>query len=97
MLVQRLNFQLKPGNQEKAVELIKETQTMLETPHGVGIYTPNIGPFNTLVYDIEFESLAEHEEFWAKWWALPETPAFMERWNELTDVGGYSEIWTLVE
>ena len=97
MLVQRLTFQLKPGDQEKAVEMLKEAQTMLKPPHGVGIYTPNIGPFNTLIYDILFENFAELDEFWAKWWALPETPAFMERWNALNDVSGYSEVWNVIE
>ena len=97
MYVNRLNFQVKPGNQEKAIELIKEAQTMLETPHGASIYTANIGPFNALIYDIEFENLTEFEEFWTKWWALPGTPAFMEKWNALVDSGTGSELWNVVE
>ena len=97
MLVHRLTFRVKSGVQEKAVEMIKEAQTMIAAPHAVRIYTPNIGPFNTVVYDIEFESLGELEEFWANWWALPGTPAFMEKWNALVDIGTGSEVWNVEE
>ena len=97
MIVQRLTFQVKSGNGEKAIELIKEAKTMLAPPHGAQIYNSYIGPFNEILYDLKFENLSGLEEFWEKWWSLPETPPFMEQWNELVTDGGGSEIWTLVE
>jgi hypothetical protein len=97
MIVQRITFHVKSGRGEKAIEMIKEAQKTLSPPNGAQIYDSNIGPFNTILYDLKFESLAECEAFWEKWWSLPETPAFMERWNELVTNRGGSEIWRLVD
>jgi hypothetical protein len=97
MLVQRLTFQVKPGNQEKAVELMKESRAILDDPHGSRIYTSYIGPFDVVVYELEVENLTELDAYWAAWWSSPETAAFMEKWNALVVSGGGSEIWTLVE
>ena len=41
--------------------------------------------------------LAVYEKFWADWLAKPETPAFLEKWNELIESGGSREIWELAE
>jgi hypothetical protein len=50
-----------------------------------------------LAIEWEFESLEEHEEYWADWSARPETPAFAEKLYELTERGGAAEIWDLRE
>jgi hypothetical protein len=97
MLVQRLTFHVKSGNQEKVVKLMKESRAILDDPHGSRIYTSNIGLFNIVVYELEVENLAELDAYWEAWWSKPETAAFMEKWNALMDSGGGSEIWTLVE
>jgi len=61
------------------------------------LYTSDIGPFDVVAIEIEFESLEEYEKGWAEWRARPEVAAFMEKWYDLTESGGNNEIWTLVE
>jgi hypothetical protein len=97
MIVQRLNFHVKSGKGEKAIELIKEAKTIVAPPRGAQVLNSNIGPFNKIIYDLKFENFTELEAFWEKWWSLPETPGFMDRWNELVADGGGSEIWTVVD
>jgi hypothetical protein len=70
---------------------------MLESTHRSRIYTSNIGPFQHIVNDIEFESLAQLAEYWQDWWSREETPAFMEKWNQLIESGGSAETWNVVE
>ena len=47
------------------------------------IYTPIFGPRNTVVFESQFEDLAKREEFWAKWFARPESPAFIVKFDAL--------------
>jgi hypothetical protein len=62
---------------------------------GYRIYRSRIGPFNTIVHEIEFEDIAAREAFWDKWWETRATPEFMEKWSQLVVEGGGVEIWTL--
>ena len=94
MIVQRVTHKVKQGCME---ELVALGNSFIEsTGRTVRRYTPNVGRFDTLVGDHEFEGLAEMEKFWAEWHARPDTPAFMEKWFALTETGGTTEIWNLV-
>jgi hypothetical protein len=97
MILQRLTFHVKPGRMDEVVEMLKAADEVLGSTDISRIYTPNIGQFDVVVNDLEFENLAELDALWAEWWSNPETPAFMEKWNELVDAGGGSEVWNLVE
>jgi hypothetical protein len=97
MIVQRVTTRVKPGNEEHVVEMLKAARAANENPSRMRIYSPNIGPFNFVSFEIEFEKLAEYDEFWTEWNARPETAAFMGKWNELVDIGGANEVWTLAE
>ncbi len=95
MLVNRRTFLVKPGCMEKLASLLIGERTSESPPSR--IYTPDIGPFDVLVFELEFESLGAYEKFWSDWAAKPETEAFMEKWYALIKPGGKNEIWTLVE
>ena len=97
MLVHRHIIQVKPGRGPEVIEMLKAEDERTGYTDKTRIYTSNIGPVHTMIYEIEFENLSELEESWTEWWSLPETPAFMEKWNELIETGGSSETWTLVE
>jgi hypothetical protein len=46
---------------------------------------------------MEFQDMAEREEFWAEWREKRATPEFWERFYALRRPGGSAEIWTLEE
>ena len=59
------------------------------------IYTSNIGQFNVLAVELEYEDLAAYEKQGAVWRARPTTAGFMEKWLKLRKSGGSNEIWNL--
>ena len=61
------------------------------------IYLSGIGQFGQVVFEAEYESLAEYEKTWATWFARPATADAMKEWLELVRPGGTNEIWELVE
>ena len=97
MIVNRRTFQVKGGCWEEAVALMVAETKRVRLPHARRIYSSNIGPFDRLVFEAEFENLADYEEFWAEWSASPEGDAFVEKWETLVKSGGMNEIWTLEE
>ena len=97
MFVNRITLPVKPFKAGKLVEILKESETMVETPHGSLIYTPYCGQQNVVIQDIKFENLTELEEFWAKMWSNPDILALIERMSELLDSGSRDETLNLVE
>ena len=96
MIVERGTFNVKRGGMEGVVALVL-AEIEKSGPPNTRVFTPNKGPRDVLAIEWEFESLAECEKFWADWLAKPETPAFMEKWNDAVERGGTDEIWTLAE
>jgi hypothetical protein len=95
MLVNRRTFIVKRGAYDALLALLQEA--VRESGGNGRILVPEIAPFDQLVVEAEFESLAAYEQFWSNWGDQPTTPAFMERWFTLTESGGTNEIWRLVE
>ena len=95
MIVNRRTNIVKTGRMDELLALVTA-----ERERGDGtfrIYVSNIGPYDTVAFEFEFESLVEYETFWSEWSATPEGGAFMEKWNDLVKPGGANEIWNLVE
>jgi hypothetical protein len=97
MIVNRRTMIVKPGCWDGAVASVVAETKRLSFPHPRRILTVNIGPFDRLVFEAEFESLAEYEKFWAEYFASPEGVAFTEKLNSMLVSGGSNEIWTLEE
>jgi hypothetical protein len=96
MLVHRTTFVVKVGKRDEAVEVLKSGADYLEKVPTFRVYGSSIGPRDTLVLELEFENLAEYERFWDEWFATPESAAVMEKWVQLREPGGTSEIWQLL-
>jgi hypothetical protein len=97
MIVNRQTMIVKPGCSDEAEALAVAETKRVSFPHARRLYSSNLSPFDRLVFEAEFENLAEHEKFWAEWRASPETAAFLKKFNDLLEAGGTNEIWTLVE
>jgi hypothetical protein len=101
MIVNRRTFNVKPGHEQETVALVLE-EIAADRERGdytgpTRVYTSNLGTFNQVAVEWEYEDLAEYQKAWAEWWARPMTAAFMQEWLELTNGGGTNEIWTLAE
>ena len=95
MIVQRMNVNVKQGRMQELLDFLKKDRK--KGGYNYRLYQSNLGTFDQISIEMEFENLAAHEKFWNDWNALSETPAFFEKWNELTKPGGTNEIWWLVE
>ena len=94
MIVQRMTISIKPGRMDEVLTLLKEDRK--RSGFQSRLYQIDIGTFGQIAIELEFEDMAAREKFWTEWGAVPERPAFMEKWLEYTKSGG-TEIWTLVE
>ena len=95
MIVNRLTVSVKQGRMQELVELLKERRK--QEGYNVRLYQSHLGTRDQIAYEIEFEDYAAYDKFFAEWYALPDTPAFLEKWNDMTQAGGTNELWWLIE
>jgi hypothetical protein len=95
MLVNRRTFLVKKSRMDEAVVLLVAYGEAVAFPHRRRIYASQIGPFDTVAIELEFESLEEFERLVAEASAQPEWADFAKNLDELTVPGGSNEIWTL--
>ena|SRR5437867_826346 len=104
MLVNRRTFLVKKPYFEEALARLVEYHHLakLINPNVVGrVYASEMGPFDTIAYEIEIESLGAYEQAVAEFYANPavasRVPEWAKRWQEITEPGGMNEIWRLAE
>ncbi|MFN2302656.1 MAG: hypothetical protein ACK2TV_02900 [Anaerolineales bacterium] len=95
MIVNRLTVNVKQGRMDELVELLKDARK--QGGYHVRFYQSYLGIRDQIAYEFEFEDYAAYDKFFTEWYALPDTPAFLEKWNDMTKAGGTNELWTLVE
>ncbi len=96
MIVQRFTWKVKTGYLDKFIELLK-AESVKDPQLTWRIYTPNIGEYDAVAEEFEFENLAVLEKFWAEWSAKPETEEFVQKYDECREPGGDTTIWDLIE
>jgi len=98
VIVEHRTYVVKQTVPERDVaDFVNEVMKQVDFPNAHRVCVPMIGPFNTVVHDIEFKDLAERQAFWEAFFARPEIPDWVKKWNELVLSGGSTEIWSLVE
>jgi hypothetical protein len=101
MIVYRTTFNVKQGRMEELAALAKAEMAAERErtgySHAVRIYKPDIGRFDIVAIEYEYEDLGQYERTWAEWAARSTTAEFMKKWLELTEPGGIGEIWTVEE
>jgi hypothetical protein len=95
MIVNRREFKVKPGKGKEAIELAKAEAKRVAPNLTVRFYSCTLGPFNTIAWEAEYESLAAYEKANADINARI-SPEFWKKWYGLVDIGGESLIWTVV-
>ena len=93
MYVNRRTFIVKGRKMDEAVALFKDL--VKDFPHPVRLYVTETGPFDILVWEGEYENLAEYERL-TKEYIERITPEWWEKWDSVTENGGSNEIWRLV-
>lgn len=97
MIVERISVQAKPGHRDQVLEALKAVREVMDDPNRMRILTSNIGTsWNTVVYELTSEDLAESEKGWEEWTARPETAEFMQNWIQIVDDWS-SEAWNIEE
>ena len=95
MFILRHTFTVKEGRLEEAKEHFRWWLNRF-SPRGSRIYTPTKDTSPTvLVFDEEFESMAEFESFWSKLQDDPDFGPARKKNHELAD--GQSEFWRVIE
>jgi hypothetical protein len=102
MLVNRRTFIVKKPYFDEALALLVEASQLAKkaNPKAVfRVYASEIGPFDTIAFETESESLAAYERDSAELQANPAVaarwPEWFKRWQEVTEPGGTNEIWRL--
>lgn len=95
MIVNRRTFNLKPDRVEDALALAKATQPAFG--HNSRYYVPLVAAWHVLVWEAEFQSLAEYDGAMAEYWTRPEAAEELKKWRECFAGGGANELWELVE
>ncbi len=93
MIVNRRTFILRQGRRQSAIEAIKATYARDPSTVKLRWYTSDIGPFDQLVMEMEFQDLAEYNKYWT---AFDPGEDFWKGWFDLTATGGTNEIWEVV-
>jgi hypothetical protein len=92
MYVNRRTFISVKGKHEEVAAQIKEG--LKSWPQTSRVYVSNLGTFDLVSAEVEFESLAEFERVWSAM-AAAATPEWWAKWNSITQTGGTNEIWEL--
>jgi hypothetical protein len=96
MIVIRITHTVKPGSSRAVVALLKEHRDHQATQEQrARIYTTNLGPSHTVIYEAEYETLAAWEKAVAEWPSHPLAATFWKQMNELLDSQGSWEVWNL--
>jgi hypothetical protein len=95
MIVARGIVRTKPGRDTEALELCKAEVKRLLPNRTIRWYQTNVGPSNTVSYEVEVGSLADWEKAFAEF-SSRMSPEFNKKWLEVVESEGTLEIWTLV-
>jgi len=86
MIVQRICVKIKPGCSDALVDFLKASRARMKNPKNMRVLRPKIGTsHNTVVYELTNKDLEENQRDWQEWLARPETPALLERWDQLVE------------
>jgi len=100
MFAYRTTWMIKQGQMEAALELLnaESTQAKHLIPKNAVLraYTPELSP-NVLVFEDAFDSVEDHERFWAAYNKTPQAAAFWPKWAELVERSVGTERWHLAE
>ena len=95
MYVVRETFTAKPGMASKLAKLFREMSQEMPGPRS-RVLTDFIGPYNTVVWEVEVKEIAEFEKMMKEYSSKPELGKKMTGYTEMY-MSGKREIFRVVE
>ena len=96
-MVVRRTLQIREGKEKEFVEMVKSWSELglPSPPHGHRIYTyGKASPWGLVIWEQDFESLAEKEAFDKEYWDVPEAHEQAGMFMELVESSGSTtEFW----
>jgi hypothetical protein len=94
MLAYRRTWHVKLGCMDEALELIHQAVDEFKERGAIGrAYSPHISPADIIVWEEDWESAEDHDQFWA---GLGEgTKEWFQNWFKVVERGGSQEVWNL--
>ena len=83
MIVERFVFTVKPGKVEEAIELL----TAYNWHRPYRLFSARFGAMYQLTSDIQFENMADNEQYWNKVESEPVFNEFFDKWASLIVAG----------
>jgi hypothetical protein len=96
MIVERWEFHIKHGKFNDARELVEDARKNVWPEFSARIYASSWGIMNTLVFDLDFEDMAEHDKVWDIVSAKEEWGPYLDKLFELTDGPVTHTLWDLL-
>jgi len=95
MIVHRTVYNIKKGRTPEAADLIKSMKDygIPKPPHACRVYRPRGGPRDELVVEMEFDTLAQYEEYMEGFWDASGAGDLLKKWLKVAVRGGVQEFW----
>jgi hypothetical protein len=96
MIVVRWTWHAKQGCVPALREWIKSATEygLPKLPHGSRLYSGSmLGPWDVVVWEVEFEDYAEFAAWNTAFWAAPRVSEYLDANKDLIERGGGGEVW----
>jgi hypothetical protein len=99
MFAWRTTWVVKPRHLAEAVALMSKSLDETKTWPGaaVRLYSSNLGPCETLVFEEVWPSVDAHDRWWAEIEQTPEAAALFEAWYHAVERSTATELWNVAE
>jgi hypothetical protein len=101
MFVYRWTWRTKSGRLAEALKLVEDAAVRFWKPKKIGyrIYTSDVGPGDTMAFEMEAETEAQYADHWKRYEAddadKPATKKFWDDFNAVVDRHIMTERWTV--
>lgn len=92
-VINRRTFLTEHGKFQEAIDILREGAKGIQYKYR--ICSSHYGTFDSLVLEMEFESIAQMEAAWTEINARTEMANIMSKWYIATQPGGTNEVWML--
>jgi hypothetical protein len=97
MLAYRRTYHVQKGRMQKALEAAQEILVYSREHNAVArIYSPEIGPEDVLVLEMDWETAEERDQFLEELRASQWYAEFGPKWLDVMERGGSREVWRLI-
>jgi len=94
MILEQHLWKAKRGQKDSVVALAKAELERRGIPFRV--YTSLTHPGNIVIWELQFQDMAENAKCWARWNAEPQAQEFQKQLHELTEIQHHTELYQVL-